>query len=114
VAVMTIRLRTLGSFSMELDGIPQPGRSGQPLRNALLLLLALDREITRESAMALLWPESDDERARQALRQTLYLLRRDLGDNWLDSRFEGRAAVESWFRRCRCLPAGARTRCPTA
>jgi DNA-binding SARP family transcriptional activator len=82
---MTIRLRTLGSFFMELDGTPQPGRPGQPLRSALLLLLALDREITRESAMALLWPESDDERARQALRQTLYLLRRDLGDGWLDS-----------------------------
>jgi DNA-binding SARP family transcriptional activator len=82
---MTIRVRTLGSFCVELDGTPQPGRSGQPLRSALLLLLALDREITRESAMALLWPESDDERARQALRQTLYLLRRDLGDGWLDS-----------------------------
>jgi DNA-binding SARP family transcriptional activator len=86
VAIMTIRLRTLGNFSMELDGTPQPGRPGQPLRSALLLLLALDREVTRESVMALLWPESDDERARQALRQTLYLLRRDLGDAWLDSR----------------------------
>jgi DNA-binding SARP family transcriptional activator len=90
---MTIRLRTLGSFSMELDGTPQPGRSGQPLRSALLLLLALDREMTRESAMALLWPESDDERARQAMRQTLYLLRRDLGDNWLDSTRESLRAT---------------------
>jgi DNA-binding SARP family transcriptional activator len=78
-------LRTLGSFSIEVDGTPQPGRSGQPSRSALLLLLALDREVTRESATALLWPESDDERARQAMRQTLYLLRRDLGTGWLDS-----------------------------
>jgi DNA-binding SARP family transcriptional activator len=81
---MTIRLRTLGSFSIELDGNPQPGWSGQPLRSSLLVLLALDRVISRESAMALLWPESTDERGRQALRQALYLMRRDLGDEWLD------------------------------
>ncbi|MFP4624694.1 MAG: tetratricopeptide repeat protein, partial [Gemmatimonadota bacterium] len=82
---MIVRLRTLGSFSVELDGVPRPDREGQPVRSALLLLLALDRDVTREGAMALLWPESDDDRARQALRQTLYLLRGDLGSDWLGS-----------------------------
>lgn len=82
---MSVRLHTLGGFSLHLDGAAQPERSGQPVRSALLILLALDREVSRESAMALLWPESDDDRARQALRQTLYLLRRDLGDDWLDA-----------------------------
>lgn len=83
--IMIVRMRTLGSFSLELDGVPQAEREGQPVRSALLLLLALDRDVTRESAMALLWPESNEDRARQALRQTLYVLRRDLGNDWLGS-----------------------------
>jgi DNA-binding SARP family transcriptional activator/tetratricopeptide (TPR) repeat protein len=82
---MTVRLRTLGCFSITSEGDRFPAASGQPVRSALLLLLALEREITREKAMALLWPESDDMHARQALRQTLYLLRRDLGSEWLES-----------------------------
>jgi len=82
---MTVRLRTLGCFSITSEGDGFPAASGQPVRSALLLLLALEREITREKAMALLWPESDDTHARQALRQTLYLLRRDLGIEWLES-----------------------------
>lgn len=79
---MKIRLHTLGAFALEVDGT-KPPTTGQPVRSGLLVLLALDRELTRERVMALLWPESDDAHARQALRQTLYLLRRDLGRDWL-------------------------------
>lgn len=79
---MKIRLHTLGTFALEVDGT-KPAPAGQPVRSGLLVLLALDRELARETVMALLWPESDDAHARQALRQTLYLLRRDLGRDWL-------------------------------
>ena len=82
---MAVQIHTLGRFSIELDGTPQPERSGQPIRSALLLVLALDRDVTRDGTTAMLWPESDEERARQALRQTLYLLRRELGDDWLEA-----------------------------
>ena len=47
---------------------------------ALLALLAVDGPTTRERAMAMLWPdESDPARARNALRQRLFRLRRAAG-----------------------------------
>jgi serine/threonine-protein kinase len=47
---------------------------------ALLLLLAAagERGVSRDKLLGLLWPDSDGEHARSALRQTLYSLRRDL------------------------------------
>jgi serine/threonine-protein kinase len=47
---------------------------------ALLVLLAAgpDAGVSRDSLVACLWPESDEERARNALRQALFALRRDL------------------------------------
>ncbi|MEE8147489.1 MAG: protein kinase [Longimicrobiales bacterium] len=47
--------------------------------------LALEGETTRESAMALLWPQSNPENARHSLSQTLYELRKDLGDDWIET-----------------------------
>lgn len=44
-----------------------------------VLAAAGERGIARERVAALLWPESDAERARSALSQTLYALRRDVG-----------------------------------
>ena len=48
---------------------------------ALLVYLAVeaDHPHRRQSLAGLLWPESDQDRARHALVQTLYALRRDLG-----------------------------------
>ncbi len=63
---------------------------GQPLRVdtrkalAILALLAVERRpFAREELAALLWPESDDEAARGALRRTLSVLRAGLGGSWL-------------------------------
>jgi DNA-binding SARP family transcriptional activator len=52
-------------------------------RLALLTLLALapGRCSTRDRLMALLWPESDAERARQLLNQAVYQLRKALGED---------------------------------
>ncbi len=51
---------------------------------AILVLLAVEhRPFAREELAALLWPESDDESARGALRRTLSVLRVALGDRWL-------------------------------
>ena len=47
---------------------------------ALLVLVAASHAtgISRDKVLALLWAESDDEHARNALRQTLHTLRREL------------------------------------
>jgi DNA-binding SARP family transcriptional activator len=51
---------------------------------ALLAYLAVtDTSHRREALAALLWPESDARRARNALRSTLSFLRRALNGVWL-------------------------------
>ncbi|MEJ2678400.1 MAG: BTAD domain-containing putative transcriptional regulator, partial [Gemmatimonadota bacterium] len=57
---------------------------GQPKRLALLVYLVLARPgslIPRDTLQALLWPGYTSARARNALRQTLYHLRRELGED---------------------------------
>lgn len=78
-----IRLCTLGSLAVLVNGTDVGEMRGRPVRLALLLYLALERTTSRDEIMALLWPESDRDHARQALRQTLYALRQDLGDDWI-------------------------------
>ena len=76
-----LRLLTLGGLSLSNDGIPVTGAASQRSRLALLAILATagPAGVAREKLLALLWPESDDERARHALKQGVYALRRDLG-----------------------------------
>ncbi len=82
---MTVRVSTLGGLqvfqgSEELTSFPARGT-----RCALLVHLALEGETTRDSAMALLWPQSSPENARHSLSQTLYELRKELGDEWIET-----------------------------
>ena len=56
----------------------------QPKRLALLAYLTAATPSgfhSRDTLLALLWPESDQERGRAALRQGVYVLRRALGDD---------------------------------
>lgn len=92
---MTIRLRTLGSLAVSVNGTDRMEMRGRPVRLAILLYLALEREVSRDTVLALLWPESDEVRARQALRQTLYALKQDLGDEWLATGHETLRATSS-------------------
>lgn len=75
-------LRTLGGLSLENGGRPITGAAGQRGRLALLAAIATagDRGISRDRLLALFWAESDTERARGALKQALYSLRRDVGE----------------------------------
>ena len=89
-----MELRTLGS--VQLDAPPAPaGRpearavGTQPKRLALLVYLAMadpPGPKRRDALLALLWPESDQDKGRQVLRQTLYLLRQSLGAQCIVSR----------------------------
>lgn len=78
-----LRLRTFGGLSVERDDSEAAlsGAATARRRLALLAVLAVagDRGIRRDKLVALFWPESDDERARHALVQTVYALKQDLG-----------------------------------
>ena len=80
-----IRLRTLGQ--LDLDGPGEQALRGalaQPRRAALLVYLALATprgHHRRDALLALFWPESDVERARNALNQAVHFLRLALA--WL-------------------------------
>src|SRR5690242_2898235 len=75
------RIRTFGGLSIEGGDGPLGGSAAQRRPLALLALLALSRGrgVSREKLLGYLWPESDEDKARHVLAQTLYRLRRDMG-----------------------------------
>ena len=80
-----MQLRTFGGLSIEADAGEAAIPSIGPRRLALLALVAAagTRGITREKILGILWPETDEEQARHTLSQTLYLLRRETGRDWI-------------------------------
>lgn len=83
----TMILRMLGPLDLRTsDGGVLQAVLGQPKRLALLAYLAAARPIgfhSRDTLLCLLWPECDQEHARAALRQSVYVLRRALGPDVL-------------------------------
>ena len=75
-----LRLHTLGAVSVTGTSKPLSGAATQRRRLAILALLAAagDRGLSRDTILGLLWAETGVERARHALAQSLYALRRDL------------------------------------
>jgi TolB-like protein/DNA-binding SARP family transcriptional activator len=75
------RLRTLGGAALLRDSGPIDSLGPQRKLLALLALLAVAgrRGISRDRIAALLWSESDMERARGSLKQSLHVLRRQFG-----------------------------------
>lgn len=84
-SVNRIRVATLGGLRIELDGAEVRDLPAQPVRGAVFLYLALEREATRDELATLFWGDRDMDRARRSLNQTLYELRLRLGDDWLAS-----------------------------
>jgi non-specific serine/threonine protein kinase len=72
-------------LSLESDHGPLTGAAAQRRRLAVLAILAEagPRGITRDKLIGLLWPEVDEARARSALSQALYALKRDSGGEQL-------------------------------
>lgn len=75
-------LRVLGGLALERDGVLLDAMAAQRKSLALLALLAVagPRGMSRDTLIAYVWPESDAERARGALRQTLHAMRPRVGD----------------------------------
>jgi TolB-like protein/DNA-binding SARP family transcriptional activator/tetratricopeptide (TPR) repeat protein len=74
------RLRTFGGLILERDGVPTDEIVPQRKALVLLAILAVHETMGRERLMALLWPESDTERARGSLKQAIHTLRRQLSE----------------------------------
>jgi DNA-binding SARP family transcriptional activator/tetratricopeptide (TPR) repeat protein len=84
-ARMTVDLVTLGPVRCVIDGTQNADLPNQRLRFALLVYLAVERRATRETVLSIFWPDKDPERGRHTLSQTLYELRRGLGEGWLSA-----------------------------
>ena len=97
-----IRLYGLGAARLEPAGTAADRVLAQPKRFALLVYLAWDPGWfhRRESLVGLFWPDADEARARAGLRNALYFLRRQLGDEVVINRGDGEvglAADRFWF-----------------
>ena len=75
-----LRVQVITEGKAELDGVPlELGGKGREL---LLLLATLgdgERPVARETLQDRLWPDSDGDRAKQALDTAIHRLRRQLG-----------------------------------
>ncbi len=78
-----LRLRMLGGLSMHREGKALSGALAQPRRLAVLALLARAGPggAPRDRIVATLWPDMEEERARHTFSQTVYGIRREVGDD---------------------------------
>lgn len=76
-------VHTLGRFDVALDGTSLSWVHRQKRRSALLVYLAVEGATHRDRLMGVFWPDSAPDRARRALNQAVYALRRRLGDDAL-------------------------------
>ena len=80
---MEIRIETLGGIRVTRGEQELPRLVEKPTRLALLVYLAMERDVTRDVAQGILWSRLSPDRARHALSQALYLLRKELGEDWV-------------------------------
>lgn len=77
-----LKMLLLGSPHIELDGKALTMQTRKAV--ALLVYLAMTQHAhTRDALATMLWPESTSSKARLSLRQTLWGLKKVLGENWL-------------------------------
>ena len=98
-----IQLHVLGAPDLRRDGADVRSVLTQPKRLALLAYLATATPRgfhSRDTLLGLFWPELDQERARNALRQSLHYLRRALGDEVLVGRGEREIGIDAGALWC--------------
>ena len=78
-----LQLKVLGGLSVHRDGRALSGALAQPRRLAILALLARGGQtgVPRDRLISTLWSDIEEERARHTLNQTLYAIRREVGDD---------------------------------
>src|SRR5262245_52871469 len=78
-----VSLTLLGAASVDGSDGPIVARGARGRRLALLAVLAAarGRAVSRDKLVALFWPETDAERVRPLLSDSLYMVRSALGDD---------------------------------
>ena len=78
-----LRLKVLGGLSIHREGKALSGALAQPRRLAVLALLARAGPggVPRDRIVATLWPDIEEERARHTFSQTVYAIRREVGND---------------------------------
>jgi len=72
-----IEIKTLGRTSVAVNGVPLAGESAWPKSLALIVYMAREPgPDRREEILGVLWPDLDAKRARRALNQLIYTLRK--------------------------------------
>ena len=72
-----IEIKTLGRTSVAVNGIPLTGEAGWPKSLALIVYMAREPgPDRREQILGVLWPDTDSKKARRALNQLIYTLRK--------------------------------------
>jgi DNA-binding SARP family transcriptional activator/TolB-like protein len=105
--VTPVTLKVLGP--VRLSRIDDDGTKPlitQPRRLAILAYLALARPRglhSRDTLVALLWPESDQAAGRHALRNTLHAIRQALGDDVIVTAGDGLVGVDTKQITCDAL-----------
>ena len=99
-ASQTVRIYTLGRFSLLLQG--QPARFGRktphrPLELLKAIVACGGRDISLTVLTAALWPDSDGDDAKRAFDTTLFRLRKILGDDRVIILREGRVSLDSRY-----------------
>lgn len=76
-------LKVLGGAALQRGGVPVTGRAVHRRRLALLALLASarGRMVRRERLIGYLWPEHPGDAARHLLSESLYILRKTVGED---------------------------------
>jgi DNA-binding SARP family transcriptional activator/TolB-like protein len=75
-----LRLRAFGGLWIEnLDADSDAGPRPRPLALLAILAIAGPNGASRDHVLGVLWPEAEEERARQSLSQLIYSLKRDMG-----------------------------------
>lgn len=86
-----IRVQLLGGASLRSGDVPLAGPPAQRHRIALLSLIvaAWPQPLSRDRAIALLWPERDEVKARRLLNLAVHVLRSALGEDAITSAGDG-------------------------
>ncbi len=103
-SAIPLALTTLGGASLASGADPLLA-PGKPLALVTYLALAPGRSATREFLLDLLWADLGRDRARHALRQTLWQLRQLLGESVLTGREELTLSIAIESDRDRFLAA---------
>ena len=99
-----MHLTTLGALDLrDSEETALASVLSQPKRLALLVYLALARPRgfqRRDTLLGLFWPDADYERARGALNQAIYYLRRSLGPDVVVNRGDDEVGLDTALLSC--------------